>query len=144
MGFSQVSHMQSELRLTDYLKKGTNRLTIKVLKWCAGSYLEDQDFFRLSGIFRDVYLLSRKKGHIGDIEITTDRNHITCSVPYTLYDGGAPVENLNDPVTWNAENPYLYTLIAEQAGEYIPVKVGFRDIGVSPLRELLIIGTSVR
>ena len=115
VGFSQVSHMQSELRLTDYVKKGTNRLMIKVLKWCAGSYLEDQDFLRLSGIFRDVYLLSRNKGHIWDIEITTDRSHITCSVPYTLYDGAAPVEDLKDPVTWNAEKPYLYTLVAEQA-----------------------------
>ena len=144
VGFSQVSHMQSELRLTDYLKKGTNRLTLKVLKWCAGSYLEDQDFLRLSGIFRDVYLLSRGKGHIRDIEITIDRYHISCSVPYTLYDGNVPVDDLEHPVMWNAENPYLYTLVAEQAGEYIPVKVGFRDICVSPCRELLINGTSVK
>lgn len=144
VGFSQVSHMQSELRLTDHLIKGTNRLTIKVLKWCAGSYLEDQDCLRMSGIFRDVYLLSRNKGHIRDIEITAGRNHITCSVPYTLYDGNVLVEDLKDPVTWNAENPYLYTLVAEQAGEYIPVKVGFRDICVSPCRELLINGISVK
>lgn len=144
VGFSSVSHMQSELNLTPYLQKGTNRIMIKVLKWCAGSYLEDQDFFRLSGIFRDVYLLSRAKGHIHDIEIKTDRRNLTCSTNYTLYNGTAPIDNLSCPVEWNAENPYLYTLIVEQAGEYIPFKVGFRDIRVSEKRELLVNGTAVK
>ena len=144
VGFSQVSHMQSELNLTDYLQKGLNRITIKVLKWCAGSYLEDQDCFRLSGIFRDIYLLSRAKGHIRDIEVKTDRNNITCNVPYTLYDGDKAIETPEKPIEWNAENPYLYTLVAEQAGEFIPIKVGFRDIRVSNRRELLINGTAVK
>lgn len=144
VGFSQVSHMQSELRLTEYLNPGTNRLVVKVLKWCAGSYLEDQDFFRLSGIFRDVYMLSRSEGHVRDIEVRTDRTTVTCNVPYTLYDGNELVEKIADPVQWNAENPYLYTLVVEQAGEFIPIKVGFRDMRISSRRELLINGVSVK
>lgn len=57
VGFTQGSHLQAEFDLTDYVKRGTNRLRIKVLKWCCGSYLEDQDFLRMNGIFRDCYLL---------------------------------------------------------------------------------------
>lgn len=144
VGFSSVSHMQSELNLTKFLQSGTNRIMIQVLKWCAGSYLEDQDFLRLSGIFRDVYLLSRAKGHIHDIEVKADRTNITCNVPYTLYDGNKQITKPEKPIEWNAENPYLYTLIVEQAGEYIPIKVGFRDIGVGSRRELLINGTAVK
>ena len=53
----RYSHSTSEFRITEYLCEGTNRLTVLVLKWCDGSYLEDQDKFRMSGIFRDVYLL---------------------------------------------------------------------------------------
>lgn len=144
VGFSQVSHMQSELRLTEYLKPGVNHLVVKVLKWCAGTYLEDQDFFRLSGIFRDVYMLSRAEGHVRDIEVQADRRKLTCNVPYTLYDGDEPVEKLTDPIEWNAENPYLYTLVVEQAGEYIPIRVGFREICVGSERELLVNGVSVK
>lgn len=144
VGFSSVSHMQSELNLTKYLQEGTNRILIKVLKWCAGSYLEDQDFFRLSGIFRDVYLLSRAKGHIHDIEVKTDGQNLTCSAAYTLYDKGEPIKQPEHPIQWNAENPYLYTIIVEQAGEYIPIKIGFRDIQVGSHRELLINGTAVK
>ena len=58
-GYSQVSHHTSEFDITDLLHDGSNRLTVAVLKWCDGTYLEDQDKFRLSGIFRDVYMLSR-------------------------------------------------------------------------------------
>ncbi|MCL2881053.1 MAG: hypothetical protein FWF29_12490 [Treponema sp.] len=71
-GFSQGSHMQSEFNITQYCEPGINRLTVMVLKWCDGSYLEDQDFYRLSGIFRDVYLLSRSKKRVRDIFITSD------------------------------------------------------------------------
>lgn len=67
VGYSQVSHMTSEFDITRFVKPGTNRLAILVLKWCDGSYLEDQDMWRLSGIFRDVYILYRDKKHISDI-----------------------------------------------------------------------------
>lgn len=67
VGYSQVSHSTSEFRITDYLHQGSNRIAVLVLKWCDGSYLEDQDMWRLSGIFRDVYLLSRPKSHVRDL-----------------------------------------------------------------------------
>ena len=70
-GYSQVSHMTSEFNITSLLKNGKNRLAVMVLKWCDGSYLEDQDMWRLSGIFRDVYILERDKVHISDIFIKT-------------------------------------------------------------------------
>lgn len=74
IGYSQVSHMTSEFNITKYLKKGKNRIAVMVLKWCDGSYLEDQDMWRLSGIFRDVYLLSRDSSHISDVFVKTDVN----------------------------------------------------------------------
>jgi beta-galactosidase len=72
IGYSQGSHLPSSFNITDAATKGENRLAVKVLKWCDGSYLEDQDFYRLSGIFRDVYLLARDKTHLKDIFINTD------------------------------------------------------------------------
>lgn len=72
VGYSQVSHSTSEFRITEYLCEGTNRLTVLVLKWCDGSYLEDQDKFRMSGIFRDVYLLRRPENGIRDYFIQTE------------------------------------------------------------------------
>lgn len=67
VGYSQVSHMISEFNITEYLEPGENRIAVMVLKWCDGSYLEDQDMWRLSGIFKEVYLITREKSHIRDI-----------------------------------------------------------------------------
>jgi len=72
VGYSQVSHMTSEFFVTPYLRPGQNRIAVMVLKWCDGSYLEDQDMWRHSGIFRDVYLLYRDKSHIRDFFVKTD------------------------------------------------------------------------
>ena len=72
VGYSQVSHHISEFDVTDYLTEGDNHLAVLVLKWCDGSYLEDQDKFRMSGIIRDVYLLNRPKERIADYVITTE------------------------------------------------------------------------
>ena len=101
-GYSQVSRMQSEFDITKYLHTGKNRLTVQVLKWCDGSYLEDQDCYRFSGIFRDVYLLSRDKVCVEDIFIKTDldekyidatvsaeikiKNNEKANVSVTIYD----------------------------------------------------------
>lgn len=74
VGYSQVSHMTSEFDVTSYLKAGKNSIAVMVLKWCDGSYLEDQDMWRLSGIFRDVYLLTRPKMHISDVFVKTALN----------------------------------------------------------------------
>ncbi|NDR53697.1 glycoside hydrolase family 2 TIM barrel-domain containing protein [Actinomyces sp. 565] len=80
LGYSQVAHATTEFDVTDYLLPGPNRLAVLVLKWCDGTYLEDQDKFRTSGIFRDVYLLDRPAAHLRDYAVTT-----------TLDDGGATV-----------------------------------------------------
>ena len=76
VGFTQGSHLQAEFDITDYVKPGGNTLRVKVLKWCCGSYLEDQDSFRFNGIFRDCYILQRPKDHIIDVNVTTENNHI--------------------------------------------------------------------
>ena len=72
VGYSQITHHTSEFDVTDLLTEGENLLAVLVLKWCDGSYLEDQDKFRMSGIIRDVYLLSRPESYIEDYVITTD------------------------------------------------------------------------
>lgn len=74
VGYSQVSHTISEFDISNYVRNGKNRIAVMVLKWCDGSYLEDQDKWRLSGIFRDVYILSRDKNHIEDIFVKTELN----------------------------------------------------------------------
>lgn len=144
-GYSQGSHLQAEFEITKYIKQGANELTAKVFKWCSGSYLEDQDFFRFSGIFRDVYLLSREETHIKDIKITADCKTISVSSPdYDIYDADNNIADLNNPVLWNAENPYLYTVVVKGKSEYIPIKVGMREISISENFELLVNGVSVK
>ncbi len=153
VGYSQVSHCTHEFELTDYVHDGINEMTVLVLKWCDGSYLEDQDKFRFSGIFREVYLLYRSKGHIRDVFIKTncDFKENTAEilaelefegdpeVHYVLKDAeggevasgaGAPSLKLENAHFWNAEQPYLYTLYLETSDEIIPVKIGLRKIKV--------------
>ncbi|MFT8889701.1 MAG: glycoside hydrolase family 2 TIM barrel-domain containing protein [Ethanoligenens sp.] len=72
IGYSQGSHLPAVFNITSAVSVGENRVTVQVLKWCDGSYLEDQDFFRLSGIFRDVFLLARNKNHVRDIFVKTE------------------------------------------------------------------------
>jgi len=144
VGCSQGSHLQAEFDLTAYVHTGDNTIVVRVLKWCLGSYLEDQDFMRLNGIFRDVYLLSREKGAIHDIEVKADCATLTVSTPnYTVYDANGKEADLTSPILWNAEKPYLYTVVIKGDTEYIPIKVGFRQISVSKDGGLYINGTSV-
>jgi len=144
VGYSQCSHMQAEFNITPYVKKGKNILTAKVLKWCVGSYLEDQDFFRCNGIFRDVYLLSREENHITDVHIKADTKTINVDAEnYEIYDGFNKIENLENPILWNAEKPHLYTVVVKGETEYIPFYVGMREVSVSEDGELLINGVSV-
>ena len=145
VGFSQGSRMQAEFDIENYLKYGKNELRVKVYKWCFGSYLEDQDCFRFNGIFRDVYLLSREQNHIKDIDIhADDKNiHVSCG-DYTIYDMNGSIADMSNPILWNAENPYLYTVIVRGKTEFIPIKTGMRIISVSDRFELLINGTAVK
>ncbi|MBQ3040088.1 MAG: glycoside hydrolase family 2 [Clostridia bacterium] len=158
VGFTQGSHLQAEFDITNFVKKGENTIRVNVYKWCAGSYMEDQDCFRFNGIFRDVYVLSRPKGHIKDIDIKTEKNKRIVvkadrEATVRLYDGDTLLDEqfgkkvvftLENPKLWNAENPYLYTVKIECAGEIITQKVGVRTISVSKKLELLINGTPVK
>lgn len=142
VGYSSVSHCTSEFQLE--LKPGQNEILVKIYKWCVSSYLEDQDCFRCNGIFRDVYLLSRPQGHIHDIDISFDSKGIQYEGSYQVFNAQGEIDDLSAPVLWNAEQPYLYTVVIEAAGEYIPVKIGLRDQAVSEKGELLINGVSVK
>ncbi|MDO5399941.1 MAG: glycoside hydrolase family 2 TIM barrel-domain containing protein [Eubacteriales bacterium] len=164
VGYSQGSHCMSEFRITPYLHPGENEIRVAVLKWCDGSYLEDQDFLRLSGIFRDVYLLYRSKNHLQDMEIHTGLTELTARMRFCAGEGEATVSLLDgekclmqqtvkdgcvrftlpDARPWSSESPNLYTLLVACGGEYIPFPVGFRTIGVSDRGELLINGKSVK
>lgn len=81
IGYSQVSHATAEFDITELLYEGANKLAVLVLKWCDGTYLEDQDKFRMSGIFRDVYLLKRPEKFLYDyfttVSIGSDSAEIT-------------------------------------------------------------------
>ena len=157
VGFSQVSHSTSEFDISDILVAGENTLAILVMKWCTGSYYEDQDKFRMSGIFRDVYILTRAKEHIRDyfvktklddcceeVLITVDIDYLNNKIPTNceLYDcnnnllmtkqaASSHAEfNLEHPILWNAEAPYLYTLVLSTDEEKITQKVGIRKIEI--------------
>lgn len=159
VGFTQGSHLQAEFDITQYVVQGTNTLRVKVLKWCCGSYLEDQDFFRFNGIFRDTYLLQRPEDHLTDISIWTQGNTICVKADkkadITVFDAdgvrlGFAAAQLNaafeiaNGIPWNPEKPYLYTVKLERSGEVITQKTGFRTVEVSDKCELLINGTPVK
>ncbi len=132
VGYSQVSHSTSEFDITEKLRNGSNRLAVLVLKWCDGSYLEDQDKFRMSGIFRDVYLLNRPVEHIADYFVTTRLtqsgaivnvrvrpSHAALPVKVSLFDAeGAPVASgMTNPsgdgvfpqiISFSIEHPHLW------------------------------------
>lgn len=155
IGYHQVSHCTTEYNITDSVRDGRNRLLVLVMKWCDGSYLEDQDKLRMSGIFRDVYILYRPQNHIKDYTVKTtldfdsDSAAVECFLQTSGGDGAAECSlfapdgtlcakkaaengkvsyNLEDPTLWNAENPQLYTLLLTYGDETIEEKVGIREI----------------
>lgn len=158
VGFTQGSHLQSEFDITDYVCEGVNKVTVKVLKWCVGSYLEDQDYFRFNGIFRDCYILQRPENHIGDIEMIPNDKEINIKLDgcakVSIYKDMelltcADMENeftyvVENPVLWNAEKPFLYDVKLERNEEEISLKAGLRKVEVSDKYELLINGVSVK
>lgn len=145
-GYTQGSHLQSEFDISDFVVKGKNIIRIKVWKWCCGSYFEGQDQFRMNGIFRDVYLLSRPKKHITDFEIKTDNNgkiFVKTDIISTIsvYDNEVLLDRkeniesceltVKNPILWNAEKPYLYDVVFEASGEIIKQRIGFRTIDIT-------------
>ena len=157
VGYSEDSKLEAEFNLTPYLKAGQkNLIAFQIFRWCDGTYLEDQDFFRYSGVGRDCYLYARDKKRIEDIRVTPDldANYQNGSLNIALNQKGSGKVNLTlkdasgkevattqatkgkatleveNPHKWTAETPYLYTLYAslEGSNEVIPVKVGFRKV----------------
>ena len=95
VGYSQVSHCTSEFDVTDYIRSGKNTLAVLVLKWCDGTYLEDQDKFRMTGIFRDVYLLKRPEAVLYDYFTTTKLLGSTADVEICAKFLGSAAETVN-------------------------------------------------
>jgi len=141
VGYSEDSKIEAEFDLTNYLVKGKNLISFQVFRWCDGTYLEDQDFFRMSGVGRDCFLYARNQQNIEDIQITPDlinnykdgklnintvlsKEASAYNVSYELFDKGKIVAEaslkgsgqttlqLNNPEKWSAETPYLYQLLS--------------------------------
>lgn len=154
-GYSQVSHATSEFDVTDVIEEGENTIAVLVLKWCDGSYLEDQDKFRMSGIFRDVYLLKRPEKAVQDYRITTEIAEtcakITLDISYyqetpvtvsvedaagnvvaqtEISKAGTVTLEIANPELWNTEHPYLYTLILQNADETIEDAIALRTVAI--------------
>lgn len=157
--YSQVSHMTSEIDITRYLVAGKNEIRVLVLKWCDGTYLEDQDKYRWSGIFREVFLLLRDKTHIVDIyaksslsddfsegKICTEVSaNGRTEVEYKLLSpagdviatGNTGIDfkgefsiDVKSPALWSDETPSLYTLLLSSGDEHICLFVGLRKIEI--------------
>ncbi len=147
VGSGQISHSTNEFDVTAYLHAGENKLDVVVAKWCASSYLECQDKFRWTGIFRSVYLLKRPKAHIRDFKISTNLDGDTGTVTVTnlsdipmdvtmgataaqLLPGDQAVIVVPDPKIWSAEAPYLYDVVLSANGEKILQRVGIRSVKI--------------
>ncbi|MEE0970373.1 MAG: glycoside hydrolase family 2 TIM barrel-domain containing protein [Clostridia bacterium] len=170
--YSQVSHMTSEIDITPFVFAGRNTLKVLVFKWCDGSYLEDQDKYRYSGIFREVYLLMRDAVHIKDIyarqEVSKDLTHADielsltsngkCDTSYKLISpcgetvshgnievirNGKTDISIDAPVLWNDEEPKLYTLLVTSGSETICLFIALRRIETVN-RTILINGKKVK
>ena len=144
VGYSQISHATSEFDISKYLKKGLNTLDVIVLKWCASSYVECQDKFRFTGIFREIYLLKRPQNHITDFKVETKilgedgvisvRND--SAIEFFVRFGKnkkvlAPNEKIEffikNVEVWSAENPKLYNVVLSANGEKILQRIGVRS-----------------
>ena len=145
LGYSEDTFTPSEFELTPYLKEGENKLAAQVFKWTSGSWCEDQDFFRFSGIYRDVYLYTIPEVHVSDLKVQTllddtftkadlviDTKMIgTGKVKITLLKDGTALQStegvldgetqfvlkVDHPELWSAETPVLYDLLLEVTAE---------------------------
>ena len=158
VGYSEDSKVAAEFNITKHLKKGQNLIAMQVMRWCDGSYLEDQDFWRFTGIAREVYLYARPKAHIEDIIVsqdwmvdtkcgvlkvdvkTTGKASVTMKM---VLDNGQTGDEfgvneeiyLNNVKPWTAETPNLYTLYiclknGDKVLEVVPMHIGFRHIEI--------------
>ena len=158
VGYSEDSKVAAEFNITKYLKPGKNLIAMQVMRWCDGSYLEDQDFWRFTGIAREVYLFARPKAHVEDYTMTQDwvvdskRGILKFDVKTTgkaqatakvIFDDGQISSEfepnheifLNAVKPWTAETPHLYTVFitlkqGDKVLEVIRQRVGFRHIEI--------------
>ncbi|MGN0846884.1 MAG: glycoside hydrolase family 2 TIM barrel-domain containing protein [Kiritimatiellia bacterium] len=151
VGYAEDSKLPSEFNVTKYLKAGENQLAVEVYRWCDGSYLEDQDMFRFSGIYRDVTLFSTPKVRLDDFAVETVPDMAfkdwklklktkvvggDAPVVATLYDAAfnkvGDVENgqlvVKEARAWSAEDPYLYTLVMKAGEDVRACRVGFKHV----------------
>lgn len=146
-GYSQISHATSEFDITELVQDGENVVDVAVIKWCVSSYLECQDKFRFTGIFRSVYVLSRPEVHITDYQLKTELsgekgiftlyNNSPVAITATL--DGKTVEakagecasvTIDGVEAWSAESPVLYPVVIEGGEETIYEQVGFRTVSI--------------
>ncbi len=148
VGYAEDSKLPSEFNITALVKPGKNLLAVEVYRWCDGSYFEDQDMFRFSGIFRDVSIWSMPKDGVWDFQVKTtlsdDFKFATVSLAgltgeweATLYDAdkksvaalssAAPSAALTEPALWSAETPNLYTLVIRKGDDIRMKRVGFKN-----------------
>ena len=151
VGYAEDSKLPSEFDITPCLKESENLLAVEVYRWCDGSYFEDQDMFRFSGIFRDVTLYAEPTESIrgvcvktapvgGDgkwrLEVTAERDNWkgvlfdAARQPVAALSSGTNRVAVSAPRLWSAEDPYLYTLVLKSATDLRALKVGFRDIRI--------------
>ena len=152
VGYAEDSKLPSEFNVTKYLKDGENLLAVEVYRWCDGSYLEDQDMFRYSGIYRDVTLFSTPKVRLDDFYVTqtftSDFRNATLHLKTTVRGGEAPVSatlydaafrpvgtfsdtlEVRDVNLWSAETPYLYTLVMKAGQDVRACRVGFKEVKI--------------
>lgn len=173
VGYSQVSHVTAEFDVTEFLRGGKNTVKVLVFKWCDGSYLEDQDMFRLSGIFRDVFVLFRDRAHITDLYLKPTlsddfKTGLLCAdvsvnepieLSYAFFapggallsEGSLPLEgdgkltlpSVERPLLWSDESPSLYTLYLSYGTEHFALPVGFRRVEIAG-KAMLINGKPVK
>lgn len=146
-GYSQISHRISEFDITDCVRDGNNKIDVLVVKWNKGSYLEDQDKWRFTGIFRDVYLLIRPKKHLTDYKIETDSVGSDGSVTFENKSGISvsaefcgevrsvkanqkTIFTVKNAKLWSAETPFLYDMRIEACGETVYERVGIRTVAI--------------
>ncbi|MBQ3049617.1 MAG: DUF4981 domain-containing protein, partial [Oscillospiraceae bacterium] len=171
VGMTKGSHLPAEFEITKYLTGGDNLLAAKVLKYCDATYLEDQDCFRLSGIFRDVYLIAREQQYVRDaflkVAVAEEKCTLTAEIETvgklditaTLFDpdskpiltqnavidgDGVITFDVENAKLWTAETPNVYKLSLAYGDEVIAFHTGFRTVELTKKEGLLINGKQVK
>ena len=168
VGYAEDSCLPSDFDITDFVKEGRNLLAVEVYRWSDGSYLEDQDFIRYSGIYRGVSIWAEPRQAIRDFFVTTEvaddfksatvKVEVAADMPVeaTLYDADnkkaasslralpSSLLALPSPRLWSAEDPYLYTLVLKGGEDIRTCKVGVKRVELMPNGEIRINGKALK